>query len=291
MYLLLASPISILFDVVVMMSGLAIIQKLREEDFNKATESKLESHPYLKAAENGTLTLPQRRAFAQEQYSIQLSDAISFAFLAGHKDFRPSSLSGGSITVPDPVARDTDTESSGGQHQQKQVVDLFQFLLGGEIYAAPMLLAYAKTVGLDESSLRASMKGLSSGLDSGDDVTYQISPKAQAYPSYWARLALSGQRAAGAAACAVNFPAWGDMCRRLLEALSTNSSDADYGYADMNDEGLAFIKFFATPIETLDEMASAIIEKEGVAYEDIVEPVRLLQEYEIMFWDAIFETK
>ena len=57
----------------------------------------------------------------------------------------------------------------------------------------------------------------------------------------------------------------------------------------MEDEGLAFIKFFATLIEELDEMAAEIIEEEGVLYENLVEPVRLLQEFEIMFWDPIFE--
>ena len=252
------------------MTGLEIIQKLREESFNQDTERRLESHPYLKAAEDGMLTLSQSRAFAQEQYFIQLSDATSFAFLAGHKGFSPSSLSG--VTVPDPVSAVTDSGA----------VDLFQFLVGGEIYAAPLLLAYAKTVGLDEASLRA--------LVTASDSEYHISAKAQAYPSYWARLALSGQRAAGAAACAVNFPAWGDMCRRLFEALS-DVDRGDYGYASVDDEGLAFIKFFATPIEDLDLMAAAIIEEEGSSYEELVEPVRLLQEYEIMFWDAIFDNK
>jgi hypothetical protein len=245
------------------MTGLDIIQKLRKESFNKNTEGKLESHPYLKAAEDGTLTLSQRRAFAQEQYFIQVSDATSFAFLAGHKNFSPSTLSG--ATTPDPLSAD----------HESGTVDLFQFLLGGEVYAAPLLLSYAKSVGLDEASLQAA------------NSEYRISAKAQAYPSYWARLALSGQRAAGAAACAVNFPAWGDMCRRLSEALS----DGDYGYAGADDEGLAFINFFATPIEDLDLMAAAIIEEEGTSYEELVETVRLLQEYEIMFWDAILEKK
>ena len=67
------------------MSGLEIIQKLREEPFNRETEKCLTSHPYLKAAEDGMLTLSQRQAFAREQYYIQLSDATSFASLAGLK--------------------------------------------------------------------------------------------------------------------------------------------------------------------------------------------------------------
>jgi 16S rRNA C1402 (ribose-2'-O) methylase RsmI len=57
-----------------------------------------------------------------------------------------------------------------------------------------------------------------------------------------------------------------------------------------DDEGLAFIKFFATPIEDLDLMAAKFIEEEDdVYYEKLKRTVRLLQHYEIMFWDAIFQ--
>jgi len=237
------------------MAGLEIIAKLRQESFNQDTEEKLFSHPYLKAAESGTLTIAQRQAFAKEQYHIQLSDARSFAVLAGHRGFTPSTLTGTSI----PEAKSENT-------------DLFQFLLGGEVYAAPLLLEYAKKLGLDENALQRAKP---------------LNPKSQAYPSYWARLALSGNRAAGAAACAVNFPAWGQMCKRLLDALLAGEAYKEYESED--DTALAFIKFFATPIDDLDKMAAAIIDEECVTYEEIVEAVRLLQQYEIMFWDGIFE--
>ena len=77
------------------------------------------------------------------------------------------------------------------------------------------------------------------------------------------------------------------MCGKLAEALGKEG--ASYGYANSKDESLSFVNFFATPIEDLDDMAAAIIDKEGVEYEDLVTPVRLLQEYEVMFWDGIFE--
>jgi len=250
------------------MSGLEIIQKLREEPFNKETECKLQSHPYLKAAEDGTLTLSQRRAFAHEQYFIQLSDAISFASLAGHQEFTPSSLTG--LSVPKPP----------GTISEEEGADLFQFLLGGEVYASSLLLDHAKSLGLDEDTLSSPSK-----------VEYQLSAKAQAYPSYWARLALSRNRAAGAVACAVNFPAWGGMCHRLHQALASGGDEngEKYNYKNLDDEGLAFIKFFATPIEGLDKMAASILEKEGASYGELVEHVRLLQEFEVLFWDGIFE--
>eukprot|EP00980_Cylindrotheca_fusiformis_P028213 scaffold22586_cov138-Cylindrotheca_fusiformis.AAC.33 len=243
------------------MSGLLMIQKLRQEPFNQETEDKLRSHPYLQAAENGKLSLSQRQAFAREQYFVQLSDAKSFATLAGHKDFSPASLTG--VSVPSPL------------QPESSPVDLFQFLLGGEIYASSLLLDYARELGMDEDALRK------------PPSSYRLSAKSQAYPSYWARLALSGQRAAAAAACAVNFPAWGQMCQLLLQALRDGDEYKEYSSDD--DPGLAFIKFFAAPIEDLDKMAAAIIEEETVPYEELIEPVRLLQQYEIMFWDGVFE--
>ena len=120
------------------MSGLEIIQRLRAEPFNKETEDKLQNHPFLEAAEDGTLTLSQRRAFIFEQYKIQLSDAISFATLAGHSDFKPTSLS--NISVPE----------LPNTLKEEEEDDLFQFLLGGEVYAASLLLSHAKSLGLDD---------------------------------------------------------------------------------------------------------------------------------------------
>lgn len=242
-----------------------IIQKLRNEQFNIETTQILTSHPYLIAAKNGSLTLAQRRAFVQQQYHIQLSDAKSFAVLAGHFDFNPKKLT--DATVPN--ESNDDTSSS--------VPNLFQFLLGGEIYASALLLKCASFLNQTEIDLQTS----------------PMDAKAQGYPSYWARLALSKSKAAGAAACAVNFPVWGHMCHMLHDALLENQV---YGYRNDNDgsdtvEGLEFIKFFATPIDNLDEMAADIIEKENVSYDKLIQHVRMLQEYEVLFWDACYEAK
>jgi TENA/THI-4/PQQC family len=238
---------------------LDMLEQLRKEPFNEATNKALASHPYLVAAKEGRLTLAQRRAFAGEQYAIQYSDACSFARLAGHHQFRPETLSG--ATVP----------SNHGIRDD----DLFQFLLGGEVYASQLLLDHAKSVGLDtEEALQA----------------YPVTARAQAYPSYWARLALASQRGAGAAACAVNFPAWGAMCAELFRALKTRP---EYGYQteEESSSSLAFVDFFATPIDNLDDMAAAIMMQERTSYGDVVNVVRLLQEYEVMFWDAIYDAQ
>lgn len=254
------------------MDGTDILNRLRKESWNSDTEHRLASHPYVAAAQAGKLTLKQRRAFVIEQCAIQFSDAVSFAALAGHNvGFLTSSKKTRLVdaTVPEPVRpppKGTD-------------VDLFQFLLGGEIYAARLLLNYARKVGLDEADVSNKQR--------------KLMAKSQAYPSYWARLALSNNRAAGAAACAINFPAWGQMCGRLGRALADNADV--YGYDDgEDDDGLAFVNFFAATIDDLDNMAIAILDEElkgaeESSYDEIAEHVRLLQEYEVMFWDAIYD--
>lgn len=247
---------------------LEILERLRTESFNLETNEALATHPYLIAAKEGTLTLAQRRAFAGEQYAIQHSDACSFARLAGHENFRPKYLSVASV----PPAKDD--ENGNGE----ALPDIFQFLLGGEVYASQLLLDHSKSLGFEsgEESLKE----------------YPVTARGQAYPSYWARIALAGNRGAGAAACAVNFPAWGTMCAELSESLRIRP---EYGYDTMNDEeasaALAFVNFFGTRIEKLDEMAATAMMKENVSYEDVVTEVRLLQGYEILFWDSVHDTK
>lgn len=237
---------------------LQLLEQIRTEKFNQTTNEALANHPYLVAAKEGKLTLAQRRAFVGEQYAIQYSDACSFARLAGHDNFRPASLAVASV----PEANNESNET-----------DLFQFLLGGELYASKLLLAYAKSVGIGEEDLKQ----------------FPVTAKGQAYPSYWARLALARNRGAGAAACAVNFPAWGKMCAELSQSLK---SRPEYGYEAMPEkevsEALAFVDFFGSPIENLDEMAARVMMEENVSYEDIVTEVRLLQEYEILFWDSVY---
>ena len=290
----------------------------------------------LQAAKNGTLTVQQRRAFVGEQYAIQYSDACSFATLAGHTRSTPhptknttipssssfpihtnQSLSSVDIaTLPSPPEKDEDDDNTD--------VDLFQFLLTGEVHASKLLLDHAKSVGFtihEEDDARSSEREL---------LDYPVTGKGQAYPSYWAKLALQQKRGVGAAAVAVNFVAWGTMCQELLLAFQTR---AEYGYCGQPGnipsqyaaassasskavtevegehstatttttahenaqatakQALAFIQFFATPIDNLDRMAAKVMQEEQVTYEELRTDIRLLQEYEIMFWDAIYETK
>ena len=235
------------------------IRLLRAEAFNQATEARLANHLFVLAAEQGQLTLAQKRAFVCEQLAIQRSDAASFAHLAGYTDFRPKSLVGAKAPAPK-------------QQSTSKFDNLFQFLLGGELYAAQLLLDHAKYLGLD-------------GEEAVANAQPHNHPLAQAYPAYWTRIALNQDRAAGAAACAVNFPAWGSMCGRLVKAYQGQD-------ATVSDQDLAFLQFFATPIDNLDEMAAHVMAQEtALDYEEIAQHVRLLQEYEVLFWDACYSAK
>ena len=255
--------------------GLRAIERLRAEPFNQATERALLSHPIVRLAQRGKLKPAQRKAFVGEQYAIQLSDAASFAALAGHAapPFVPRTLT--NATVPEKA-----TEGPSCGHGAA-ATELFQFLLSGEVYAAPLLLAQATSRGdfEDEAALQAYV------------ASTRISSRAQAYPSFWARLALQKDSASGAAACAVNFPAWGRMCGLLRDALIKRGS---------SNESVGFLSFFASPIDNLDAMASAALDEAWAALTDaqvedeypaIATNVRLLQEYELAFWDAVVAAK
>jgi len=257
-------------------AGAKLLARLRAEPFNLQTEKTLQAHPMIKMARRGKLRAAQRRAFLGEQYAIQLSDAASFALLAGHAaPFTPSSLL--NVTAP-PADAATPSSVDGSCSAGRE---LFQLLLGGEVYAAPLLLAQATSAGdfADEAALR---KYVSSGL---------LSSRAQAYPSFWARLALRGDRAIGAAAVAVNFPAWGRACGLLRDAMVARGA---------SDAAVGFLAFFAAPIPNLDEMAAAVLDAEWAElpepqaearYAEVATAVRLLQEYELGFWDAVHAAK
>eukprot|EP00662_Eupelagonemidae_sp_cell21_P016681 gene16681-38279_t len=109
---------------------------------------------------------------------------------------------------------------------------------GGEIGAAPLLLQMAAWV----------------GLGGGDRDGGAL------------------ERAAAAAACAVNFPAFGRTS----------------GGRPPPRGALAFLAFFAEPVAGLDEMAAAEIARHPAPYAELRTAVRLLQQYEVMFWDAVY---
>jgi hypothetical protein len=52
---------------------------------------------------------------------------------------------------------------------------------------------------------------------------------------------------------------------------------------------VAFLDFFATPLDGLDEMAAACLQEDDeVRVDEVTTAVRLLQACEVMFWDSVY---
>jgi len=158
-----------------------------------------------------------------------------------------------------------------------QLAARFPAGLAGEFF-----LGMAGSEGLALDKLR----GLAGWLDLTDDElrAYEPYPGAQAYPAFVAWLALNGSRAEVVLAFLANLAAWGENCGQVAAALRES-------YGAGNDV-TAFFDFFANPPEDFETRALAVLE-EGLAAGD--SPVlarratRLLQAYELSFWDALAE--
>ncbi|MBB4908681.1 thiaminase II/PqqC family protein [Actinophytocola algeriensis] len=140
-------------------------------------------------------------------------------------------------------------------------------LAQGEALALAKLPALAAAGGMDEETLRA----------------YEPMAGCQAYPAYFAWLALNGEPADVIVGIVANFAAWGDYCGRIATAMREK-----YG---LDDDACAFFDFFAAPVpEVVDQALAAVQagmdagrsnEREARRYG------RLFQAYELMFWNTI----
>jgi thiaminase len=156
-----------------------------------------------------------------------------------------------------------------------QLATRFPAGLAGEFF-----LGMAESEGLALNKLR----GLADWLNLTDDDlgAYEPHPGAQAYPAFVAWLALNGSRADVVLAFVANLAAWGENCGQVALALRE-------AYR-AGDDAVAFFEFFAHPPEDFESRAVAVL-GEGLAAGD--SPVlarratRLMQAYELSFWDAL----
>lgn len=122
------------------------------------------------------------------------------------------------------------------------------------------------------------------GLTEADLQAYQPMPEAHAYSAYLAQLASQDGRAAIAAGFATNFPAWGQMCGKVRDALLKPPYSLTW-------QQVQYFTDFAETTPGFDEAATAVI-AEGMARGETADGIRsavqLLQGYEVMFWDAIW---
>ena len=144
----------------------------------------------------------------------------------------------------------------------------FLGILPGEDAAFGALHDLATALGLDEPWLQA----------------YEPTPEAQAYAHYVAWLAHYASPAEMATALAVNFPAWGANCGRVGSALREQ-----YG---LTEQATAFFDLFSGPTSSeFEEGVRRVIDDglhHGVEESQLKRAARLLQSYELMFWDEVY---
>ena len=155
--------------------------------------------------------------------------------------------------------------------------EFFEVFLSGEKFLKEIHLKMADALHISEKELD----------------NYQPSHLCQAYPSKFCQLVHQSDPSIVAIAFAVNFPAWGQMCGRFKAALLANYKDQ----LGLTEDNLGFLSYCAEPTEWLpslvDKVASASksLSKYDfeISYKEIKDAVRLLQEYEVLFWDGVFE--
>jgi len=134
---------------------------------------------------------------------------------------------------------------------------------------------------------RAAWEGLKAlagalGMSEADLTAYEPLAGAHAYTCYMAWLALYGSAAEVAAAYLVNFPAWGKNCGRLSQILKER-----YG---LTEADVVFFDGFAAPAPEFERSALAVIQRgldAGVDPRLIRRSARLLQAYELLYWDTL----
>ncbi len=146
--------------------------------------------------------------------------------------------------------------------------DFFRELLGGERFALDLIRQFGAALGLSEHALDRR----------------EPRPGAQAFPNAVASLAAFKTEAEAAAAFLLNFGVFGENTARMAVALHNV-----YGFTL---EEVEFFTFFGTPIPGFEEAALAVIAaglEKGAQPRDIKRAARLLQEYELSFWDTVAE--
>mmetsp|Transcript_10445 Transcript_10445/g.23089 ORF Transcript_10445/g.23089 Transcript_10445/m.23089 type:complete len:262 (-) Transcript_10445:46-831(-) len=239
----------------------SVLQALQSDPGTQRTNSKLENHMALQLMVDESCQKQTKlnllKAFALEQSYIVASDTKSL-----------------------------ETACAKFGPRAEAYKTFFEFFLGGEHFAAGEHAKLCDFVGSSEAS---SWKN-----------AYRPNPRCQSYPAYFCKLISHSQPAAVALAFCVNFPAWGAMCGRLKRAALDSrlaSSDAGCGGSPsrpMEEEDLAFLAFFAAPIDNLHDMAAAVLEANlaenpDLTFKEIEDAVVLLQHGELEFWDGVVQ--
>ena len=153
--------------------------------------------------------------------------------------------------------------------KEMPTLSFFKTLVENEEFAQHNIAALAEALGCSRTQL----------------MEHEPDPYCQVYPSYFARLSLHGSEAEIMAAFSSNFSVWWSACKRVAVAL--------VNLYEVPEEATAFLNPFneVPPPETpFDELTVDAIERglmQGVTENQIVRSARLIQHYELAFWDAL----
>lgn len=146
--------------------------------------------------------------------------------------------------------------------------DFLGGMLQGERAALEALGHFGKALGLSPEQLHAA----------------EPLPGAFAYSAYVTWLATYGTAAEFTGAFLVNLAAWGENCGRISRALR-----AGYG---LSGQDVAFFDLFAGAPPGFEEQGLAVVEEglgQGADPLRIRRAARLLQGFELLYWDTMWE--
>jgi pyrroloquinoline quinone (PQQ) biosynthesis protein C len=147
--------------------------------------------------------------------------------------------------------------------------DFLSGMLQGERAALEALVPFGQALGLSPEQLHAA----------------EPLPGAFAYSAYVTWLATYGTAAEFVGAFLVNLEVWGENCGRISRALQ-----AGYG---LSEQDVAFFDLFASAPPRFVEQGLAVVEEglgQGADPVGIRRAARLLQGFELLYWDTMWET-
>jgi len=119
-------------------------------------------------------------------------------------------------------------------------------------------------------------------LDTAQLQTYEPLAGCQAYTNYLTKLCLYGSEAEILVAILTDFPIWGKNCKRISIALK------NFGFTE---DCCLFLDSFAAPIpEEFLKKSNEVIESNLPDHKKEMETAaRLILDYELMFWDTLYQ--
>ena len=145
--------------------------------------------------------------------------------------------------------------------------EFLQGVLLGEAEALKGIITFGKAVDMTEEEMSL----------------FEPQPEGFGYPAFVAWLGSYGSSAELAAAFLINYQAWGANCGRVSKALSLK--------LNFKSEELKFFDLFANTPPEFQTQATTVVSyglAQGISPHLIERAARLLQSYELMFWDCMY---